>query len=193
MKHILEDIHWGDFTSGLNALFSLAAFVSAAIAAKYAKGILENDSSRRQTEIFESKVAQARLISAWPTLVVDQLQGNPSFQNYAFAGVAAHIRNASHQPVYSISVEFFYNGKSVYKSFMNILPPETTEEELFPSDILNTLTEDQIDFETPMATWDAKKASRSAASKFSVEYGFIDVNQQKWFRRRTGELSVHSI
>jgi hypothetical protein len=187
----MDNIDWGDFTSALNAFFSLAAFVSAVIAALYARGMLLNDSARRQQEVCDLQSAQAGLISAWPTIVIDELLGEPEIHSFAFAGVAAHIKNASFQPVYAISVEFFYKNISVHKTYMNVLPPDTTQEELIPSQLLSELSEDGVDFETPMSTWDARKASKSVTSDISVEYEFTDTNQQKWSRKATGELSRH--
>ena len=110
----LTQIQWGDFTSGLNALFSFAAFIAAVIASCFAKRLLDNDSDRRNHELEDRVSTQARQVSAWPVATVGSLGDDPDVQSYAFAGVSACIRNGSDQPVFGMEIEFFYEENSVH-------------------------------------------------------------------------------
>jgi hypothetical protein len=141
LMHIdFAKVDWGDFTSETNVLFSLAAFVAAAIASVFAKRLLCNNSDRRNHELQDRLSIQASRVSAWSVASVGSLGDDPDVQSYAFAGVTARIRNGSDQPIYGVESQFFYEQVSMFNHQIGIVPPQSTIEELLPSELLSRLS-----------------------------------------------------
>jgi hypothetical protein len=190
LMHIdFAKVDWGDFTSGANALFSLAASVTAAIASVFAKRLLCNNSDIRNHELQDRLSIQASQVLTWPVATVGSLGVDPYVQSYAFAGVSARIRNGSDQPIYGVKSQFFYEQVSVFNHQIGIVPPRSTIEELPPSELLSRLSANQLNFDIPLNSWDAEKYSIIESAKFALGIKFVDCNQIRWFRNPAGVLN----
>jgi hypothetical protein len=100
----------GSMADWVAAIATVAAFVAAVIAARYAAGALDLERGREEQRLQAERRAQASLVAAWPAKFIphQELQNNDTWLTVeGIAGAAAMIRNASDVPVTGVHVDFW--------------------------------------------------------------------------------------
>lgn len=100
----------GSIPDWIEAIATVAAFIAAVFAARYAAGAFALERHRESQRLDAERRAQASLVAAWPARFIqymEEQQSGPPKGLDTIAGAEALLRNASDLPVTNVHVDFW--------------------------------------------------------------------------------------
>lgn len=179
---VAYDQPWPDYPAWLTAVATLAAFIAAVLAVRFAGGAFTLESKREERWKDGQRSAQAALIAAWWGETVTGTRTQASRQ-IPIRTDCLLARNASDVPVTNVVLELYFHGHLLGEHPVAILPPSTEAQAIklsdagweavgrAQSDALDTRDEDE-DAEYP-----------------TIAISFRDAAGVTWRRSADGQLS----